>query len=177
MENPAMSSRERWIVYPLLFMTLGIALRDKIIPAHRLQLDEIAAGQIHCNQLLVDQEIGAKQVSCIQLQAEQAGCKRLQVAAGIVVRSILCGEFAIAGPKGRPTVVIATDPKTNGGIIETISSAGAPLVRLEPTNAGGVVHADAVLPWERKKNAPPSEQPKTPSGDSLKELQKGPDQH
>ena len=24
-----MSTRERWIVYPLLFLTLGIALRDK----------------------------------------------------------------------------------------------------------------------------------------------------
>jgi hypothetical protein len=173
-----MSSRERWIVYPLLFLTLGIALRDKIIPAHRLQIDEIAAAQIRCNQMLVEQEVGAKKVNCVQLQAEQAVCSRLQVAAGIVVRSILCGELAVGGSNGRPTVVLATDPKTKGGVVETVSSAGVPLVRLEPADSGGVVRADSVLPWERKKNAgkPPSELPKSPSGDALKEPEKEPDQ-
>ncbi|HEV2971578.1 MAG TPA: hypothetical protein VGY55_16500 [Pirellulales bacterium] len=31
-----MSDRERWIVYPLLFMTLGMTFRDKIIPPKQL---------------------------------------------------------------------------------------------------------------------------------------------
>ena len=41
-----MSTRERWIVYPLLFMTLGIALRDKVITPNRL-----AVGTVVCNRL------------------------------------------------------------------------------------------------------------------------------
>jgi hypothetical protein len=56
-----MSTRERWIVYPLLFLTFGIALRDKIIPpAHSGNLamqfvaEEIFAQRIHCNTLFVD---------------------------------------------------------------------------------------------------------------------------
>lgn len=41
-----MSPRERWIVYPLLFLTLGIALRDKVIPPK-----EVSARRIHCGEL------------------------------------------------------------------------------------------------------------------------------
>ena len=43
-----MSTRERWIVYPILFMTLGIALRDKIIrPTHLGSGDlQLGAGEI-----------------------------------------------------------------------------------------------------------------------------------
>ena len=46
-----MSTRERWIVYPLLFMTLGIALRDKIMPpAHLGNLGmQIEAGTVSIN--------------------------------------------------------------------------------------------------------------------------------
>jgi hypothetical protein len=171
-----MSTRERWIVYPLLFLTLGIALRDKIIRPARIKVDEIAAGQIRCNQLQVDQELGAKLATCTQLQTDQVGCNRLQVVAGIVVRSILCGEFAVGGSNGRPTVVIGTDPKTKGGVVETLASAGTPLVRLESTDSGGIVRADAVLPWERKKNAgnAPPEQPQTRPAPSPKQPAKGP---
>jgi hypothetical protein len=46
-----MSTRERWIVYPLLFLTLGIALRDKVVPpVHRIVFSqEIRAGNIRCS--------------------------------------------------------------------------------------------------------------------------------
>ncbi|MEQ8847257.1 hypothetical protein [Botrimarina sp.] len=45
-----MSDRERWIVYPLLFLALGSALRDKLFK-------ETRAKQILCEQLfLVDQD-------------------------------------------------------------------------------------------------------------------------
>jgi hypothetical protein len=38
-----MSDRERWVVYPLLFLSLGVALHDKFLPSkdvktHRLVL-------------------------------------------------------------------------------------------------------------------------------------------
>ena len=31
-----MSDRERWIVYPLLFLAIGMSLRDKTLPTKRL---------------------------------------------------------------------------------------------------------------------------------------------
>lgn len=50
-----MSTRERWIVYPLLFMTLGIALKDKIV--RRLSTD-----QVECRALIVTDGRGHERV-------------------------------------------------------------------------------------------------------------------
>ena len=71
-----MSSRERWIVYPLLFLTFGIVMRDKIVPQAQFQSAEIAAGRIRCGQLKVDQ---------------------VAVAGRIAVRSLECGDFRLRG--------------------------------------------------------------------------------
>lgn len=52
-----MSTRERWIVYPLLFLALGVALRDKIVPVHKI---------------VISQEIRARTIRCGELEAERA---------------------------------------------------------------------------------------------------------
>jgi hypothetical protein len=102
-----MSTRERWIVYPLLFLTLGIVMRDKVCeiarPTVHAREDELVAGTIRCGRLEIAQDI------------------RIGV--------------------GRPAVVLSTDPRTNGGVIETLSPSGMPLVRLQPADDGGVVLA------------------------------------
>ncbi len=55
-----MTTRERWIVYPLLFLSLGIALRDKVMPpmhtnSFPLTAQRIEAETIRCNTLLAGQ--------------------------------------------------------------------------------------------------------------------------
>lgn len=50
-----MSTRERWIVYPLIFLTLGIALRDKL--TYRVRTNEIEAQRVVCNQLVAKHQI------------------------------------------------------------------------------------------------------------------------
>ena len=50
-----MSNRERWTVYPLLFLTLGIALKDKI--TKRTDTDTVI-----CKNLVVTDRQGAQQV-------------------------------------------------------------------------------------------------------------------
>lgn len=50
-----MTDRERWIVYPLLFLTLGIAVKDKI--AGRSTADTVL-----CNTLVVHDRKGKEQV-------------------------------------------------------------------------------------------------------------------
>jgi hypothetical protein len=44
-----MSSRERWIVYPLLFLALGLTMRPKLgeAPEH----DQVYFGDIHCRTI------------------------------------------------------------------------------------------------------------------------------
>jgi hypothetical protein len=45
-----MTDRERWTVYPLLFLTLGIAVKDRI------------ADTVHCSRLVVRDRQGVEQV-------------------------------------------------------------------------------------------------------------------
>jgi len=44
-----MTERERWIVYPLLFLALGAALRDKLV-------DRTTTKSIKCQELVVEEE-------------------------------------------------------------------------------------------------------------------------
>jgi hypothetical protein len=44
-----MTERERWIVYPLLFLALGAALRDKLI-------DRTTTKSIKCQELVIEEE-------------------------------------------------------------------------------------------------------------------------
>jgi hypothetical protein len=50
-----MSSRERWTVYPLLFLTLGIALKDKVTRS-------VDTDQLVCHRLFVTDQFGNSQV-------------------------------------------------------------------------------------------------------------------
>ncbi len=174
-----MSTRERWIVYPLLLLTLGIVLRDKIVPQGHFQANEIAAGRIHCGQLQVDQlvdglavrnlrcgeEFAAGRIHCTQLQVDQ-----VIAAGGLAARGIRCGELVISGQNGRPTVVVATDVK-KGGVIQTFSPTGVPLVLVQPTDAGGIVVASAFV----KSTITPPSTPKTPSTPKPKSPSKEPE--
>lgn len=127
-----MSTRERWIVYPLLFMTLGIAMRDKIYrPSHlgatQVDAGEIAVGRLRCNELQV------ANVVCDRVEARQSECRAL----------------VVNGLDGRPVVVAGADAKNGAGSVETFTAAGLPQVRLLSTDTGGMVstlgHAGKVI--------------------------------
>jgi hypothetical protein len=164
-----MSSRERWIIYPLLFLTLGITMRqatyDKWIPSTRIQAEEIVAGQIRCNLLQVDQELGAKRIRCDGLQS--AG---VIGAPGVAAGLVHADAVQILGPNRRPTVIIATDRNTKGGCLTTLSAEGTLGVLLQSTDSGGVVIASDI----RKVRSVPAEQPKTPPTPSPENTPKEP---
>lgn len=53
-----MSERERWIVYPLLFLALGAALRDKLIKqttSDKVICEELWCERVNCGTLLTQQ--------------------------------------------------------------------------------------------------------------------------
>jgi hypothetical protein len=153
-----MSTRERWIVYPLLLLTLGIVMRDKIVGPTHLKTGEVTAGQIRCNQLMADQMVMAGQIRCGQLQADQALCKRLQSAGAVAATAVQCGEVVVIGPNGRPTVVLGTDQRTKGGVIGTFSASGAPQFCVPPIGAGATKSTSP----EKDKGSPP-EKSQSPS--------------
>lgn len=48
-----MSERERWIVYPLLFLALGAGLRDKLIK--QTMNDKVICKDLYCERVLSDE--------------------------------------------------------------------------------------------------------------------------
>ncbi|MCD4728864.1 MAG: hypothetical protein K8R46_14490 [Pirellulales bacterium] len=119
-----MSTRERWIVYPLLFLTLGVALRDKILPPTRFGGMET---------VLKAGEIDVRRIRCGEIQAGRAIFNQLEAG-----RS-QCRELIVVGPDGRPVIAGFADPESHNGTINTFSADGRPLVLLRSTDAGGLV--------------------------------------
>jgi len=116
-----MSTRERWIVYPLLFLTLGMGLRDwyqrKVVPPAQFQASQIVARQIQCNTLHVGQ------ILCDRLESVQSVCRKL----------------VVNGSSGRPIVAAGEDIRNHNGLVEVFSAKGFPLVQLQSTKWGGMV--------------------------------------
>ena len=65
-----MTSRERWTVYPLLFLALGLAVRAAVLTDERLAapLARFEAEQVECRSLLVRDADGT-----VLLQVPAAG--------------------------------------------------------------------------------------------------------
>ena len=55
-----MTERERWIVYPLLFLALGAALRDKLIKqtfSERIECEVLVCNDIVCRRAVQAQQV------------------------------------------------------------------------------------------------------------------------
>jgi hypothetical protein len=91
-----MTERERWIVYPLLFLALGAALRDKFV-------DPTVRKSIVCQELtVVDDEVDAQQgahiLAKIGRNPESSGTGFLLVNGGLEVTGALnANQYAIQG--------------------------------------------------------------------------------
>ena len=73
-----MSSRERWIVFPLLFLSLGVSLRDKLVPPSRSQAVEVHAESVLCRRLAVVDEANRVVVQLGTVDAETESLLRQQ---------------------------------------------------------------------------------------------------
>lgn len=51
-----MSDRERWTVYPLLFLTIGLAMRAVLVPP--ATMSDIEAVRLVCREIVVEDEDG-----------------------------------------------------------------------------------------------------------------------
>jgi hypothetical protein len=144
-----MSDRERWIVYPLVFLTLGIALRNQFLPTRRfgavdLKAGEITAQKITCNDLFV-REIGdCNQLQCQQFQFNEALGKHIRTlglaeCAQLKAGEAECRAILVVNADGKPAILAGADKNTQSGVIQTMNSNGMPLVQIRATDSGGLV--------------------------------------
>ncbi len=98
-----MSNRERWIIYPLLFMTLGITIRGRLfLPKARtpgVKVEQVDAVDIQCRSLTV---------------TDADGATRLQIG----VTSSNAGQLEIYKGSEEMVVLIGTDQAGQSGLIE-----------------------------------------------------------
>ena len=108
-----MTSRERWILYPLLIMALAVALRDKVA----LRTVPLRADRIICNRL---EAVDAK---CVQLRVAGRGGRdaiRLGAVSG-------AGQMEMYGRAGEEELILPA-----GDRVERKSPAKAPSVCEQP---------------------------------------------
>ncbi len=87
-----MTDRERWTVYPLLFLTLGVAMRDKIFDV--VNVDKVQCKSLLCNALVVTDQKGKQQVV---VSSNEAG-----------------GIVQTVGNSGRPNVLVGHTKQLSG---------------------------------------------------------------
>jgi hypothetical protein len=128
-----MTNKERWTVYPLLFLTLGIALRDKFTGS--LELPSIT-----CEELVLAARGGQPRLKC-SLGNRSARIEILGAGGKSAVTlgtndDGKSGRITVFSAKGEPQVVARSID--NQGAVETLA-AGKPQVLLGSNKQGGIV--------------------------------------
>ncbi len=104
-----MTSRERWTVYPLLLLAIGLAVRAAGVGEPHLVTDTLTAAQIRCRELLVETEDGTILIHM----------GRVVDAGG--------GRIEIKDASGTAAIAIGTRPGDRDGRVEYFDIAGRPI--------------------------------------------------
>jgi hypothetical protein len=72
-----MTTRERWTIYPLVFLALGLSMRAVLVPhgefetarVGRLEADVVEAGRVICRELVEEQEFPAADSRSVESQS------------------------------------------------------------------------------------------------------------
>lgn len=166
-----MTNRERWIIYPLLFLALGTALRDKLtrsisevdlIVGKNLQMD-LAQGIIHCRGIEIVDEAGqAKIIATSERYGnnDEGGTLGTIRTVGPDGRPlcqlderVVCREMRVVGANNLPRVIVGgTTVKRPGGgqmgagAITIEGFNGQPVIAMETDPAGesGIIRTGRV---------------------------------
>lgn len=132
-----MTTHERWILYPLLFLALGIAVRDKVYPPRQLAALE---------EVTVYGEVTANKIRCNELEVGKAECKVVTVTGPkgnegvrLGVTSNGAGRLEVCGTNGETVVAAGADRRGHSGVVQTLRGDGFPQVQLHSTDTGGVI--------------------------------------
>ena len=130
-----MSDRERWTVYPLLFLALGVSLRSsgKFGPTKDISCQhlEIAGpdGDVRIMLSAAPDAGSGGSVLKVTSGGGRGGIELCAAPQGAAVKAI--------GANGQAQVVLETTP--NGGVLASLAPDGRRLTLVEPTPLGGAV--------------------------------------
>jgi hypothetical protein len=107
-----MSSRERWTVYPLLFLAIGLAVRAAALPAERfetLAAGAVEAEQIVCREIVVTGTDGTVLVHIGRVVGGGGGRIEIKDAGGV------------------DAIAVGTRPAGRDGAVEFFDARGQPV--------------------------------------------------
>ena len=160
-----MSERERWVVYPLLFLALGAALRDKLF-------DRTTAKSIVCQELtVVDQEPIAGRSARVLARIGRAESSVANTANGYLFVSgqlevngkINANEYAYRGVPFVPASQVL--PVFTPGVLRALQQSiqawqqANPSGGRPPTTSGGEQQQPPAEPAPGQTNPPPERPP------------------
>ncbi|MBX9789321.1 MAG: hypothetical protein K2Y37_10430 [Pirellulales bacterium] len=129
-----MTDRERWTIYPLLALSLGMQVRDKVFPVTTLR-----AQSIHCRSLVVDAANGKPRITAssdgiLRVLGDDDKPKILlgsdQNKAGIV---------QVCGTSGQVRTALGVDEAQSVGTVSTFGSDGHPRVVIAAVDNSGMI--------------------------------------
>ncbi len=129
-----MSTRERWIVYPLLFLTLGIALRDKVNPPRQIRCEQLQVEKMICGEAEIEQTGRIRQMLCNEAEVAQTARIRQVLCDRVESGQSVCRSLLVNGSNGRPVVAAGMDPRSHNGLVEVLAGG-------QSTEGGGMVTA------------------------------------
>jgi hypothetical protein len=106
-----MTSRERWTVYPLLFLAIGLAVRAVAVPEERFaaaQIGDLETSRLTCREIVVEADDGTVLIHM----------GRVINAGG--------GRIEIKDERGIDAIAIGTGPHDRTGTVECYDAAGKP---------------------------------------------------
>ena len=110
-----MSSRERWTVYPLLFLALGLAMRAIAVPQGEFdaaRVDSLESTRLVCKEIVIENDDGT-----------------ILLHMGRVVGGG-GGRIEIKDNDGVDTMAVGTRPEDRAGGLEFFDAQGKPTGRL-----------------------------------------------
>jgi hypothetical protein len=121
-----MTTRERWTVYPLLLLAIGLALRGELVarPAGTGERDKVSTETLVCRELVI-----------VGDPSESGGKPPIIIHAGRV-KGGGGGRIEIRDADGIDTVAIGTAPNIREGGVEFFDTNAKLLGRLGPKPAG-----------------------------------------
>ncbi len=165
-----MSSRERWIIYPLLFFAFCLAGRDqlaylrprvvkiprlscKVIEAKSIGGDIMVAGNLTGNSIQCKKSLEADTARVNMVDTGILRCERIEVespdgqrVAELRPTDTGAGQLTLFGPDERPAVVLSYGESAHGGSagkLKSVHSDGSQFMLQAAPGGGTLVVLDA----------------------------------
>jgi hypothetical protein len=160
-----MTERERWVVYPLLFLALGAALRDKLV-------DRTTTKSIVCQELSIveDEPVGNQPVRVLAKIGRTEARPNAPASGFLVVNGAIAvnGEVAVDGIVKVNGVVNAKQYAYQGMLFmpsfQAVPGVPAPTLQAAPGRGPQNAH-DIQSPGSQPQGKPPEESPDSSAND------------